>query len=1007
MGTPAYVPSSKTLWWPQRAGSVEGFPAPSLAPTAVFNISRGQFEKFDVNITNASAIAYDPGNGLLYAAEPATDSVTVASPVTGAIVAPPIPVGSDPSAVVFDSGANSIIVANSGSANLTVIDPLDNRVSIGNVPVGIDPTSVVDDSQDGFLFVANAGSDFVTTVSADDPADILAQITLLYGPSTSLAFSPRTDNLVATIPSSDFATIINAETKTVVTSVIEVGKDFNSAVTTGNGTEFVIGNSSAGSLAVLNSSFGTIIDSSLSVEKNASQLVLDPATGAIFCWSTETRVLELLNLTSNTAIPETSTTLPQLVSVAYSPMGTSLLVSGGNSSLIYVQGPTEFGQSSPQITTASPALSFAENAARALLYVGTTNGLEIYNASSYRFVEDVPGLSGRTSQLVLDSEDNLLWLVNSFSGVEAVNLTTNQLQISTELSVTPGSGPQIALDPSASLLFVLNSSSIIEVLSSRTGVLAHPGISAGTNLTSVVFDPVDNQVYAAGDQVSLLNATSLEVDGEPIQIGGAHKVLSELYEPSREEVFVASAGLLPGNEGTITGLDGSSVAASESATEQIPVGEQPDAFAVVPAANSTVPGSATIWVANELSGTVSVIAGPPQIQYFAATPSTIDLGYTTKLNVTFVGGAGDSRITYFGLPPGCESESSTTLSCTPTTTGTFTLSVNVTDSFGFWANQSTSLIVTRALAIAVGFSPATFPYVEPGTVVDCTASASYGLPPYSFSWTFSDGTELSGATVTHSFSSPGIYEVTAVVRDATGASNTSSVAVVVVPHPSVVVSATPGNVTDVDVPVTFNATVSGGTGTLQENWTFGDGSRANGANVSHEWSRAGNYTVTFDYEDLLGVVASGSVEVTVHSSLEATLSSGSVSVSNPTTPATPISFAALVSGGTPPYAVTWAFGDGSFAAGLTTSHSYASPGRYTVEATLVDRVGAKVTANLTLAVSSPSSGGSLTSLTGGFGAGLFLGFLIGGVLAAVVLFSIGYRKGGRSRGGPVSPYVPP
>jgi DNA-binding beta-propeller fold protein YncE len=985
-----------------------GFPVPNFAPAAIFNISTGSFEKFSSNITNASALAYDPGNGLLYATEPSINSVLVVDPVTGAIVGPPISVGISPDAIVFDSTDNSVVVANSGSGNLSVIDTLTNRISIGNVPVGSDPSAIADDAQDGLLFVANGASDFITTLSASNPADSLAQITLLDGPSTSLAFSARTDNLVATIPTSNYATVINAETKTVVSSVISVGKDFDSAASTANGTEFVIGNSSAGNLVVLNSTFGTVIDSSFLVDKNVSELVLDPTTGVIFCWTTEYRILEKLNLTSNTATVESPTTSPQLVALGYSPNQSDLLVSAGNDSIIYVLNQTRLDLAAPSINTAAPALSVSVDPSAGLLFIGTSNGLEIYNTTSNRFVGSISALSGGNTQLVLDSEDGLLWLANSLAGVEAVNLTTDELQISTEIPVSPGTGVELALDPSGSRLFLLVSPSAVEVLNSRTGKVVEANLAVGSNVTSIAYDPVDNQVYAAGDAVSFLNATSLALDGTPVPLGGSHKVLSEIYEPSRESVFVASVGLLSGDQGTVTVVDGTSIAASDAAVTEIPVGEQPDAFAVVPSSNATVPGSAMVWVANEMSGTISVIASPPEIEYFAATPDAVDLGYTTTINTTFVGGAGSSRITYFGLPGGCATADTSSLVCTPSSAGTFTLSVNVTDSFGVWANESTSLTVARELTISVACQPSTLPIIDPGVALACGASASDGLAPYSFSWSTSDGAHAAGPTISHSFSTPGVYIVTAQVRDSSGASNSSSTEVTVVPSPTAVISIAPGNATDVGSAIVFNATVSGGTAPLNSNWTFGDGSRASGANASHTWTRPGNYTVTFDYEDTLGVVTSKSVVIAVHPSFEATLSSGSGTVFNPTAPATPVTFTALVTGGTPPYLVSWAFGDGSSARGLTVSHSYATPGRFGVEATLTDHVGATVTANLTLFVNqSASSVGGLGSLTGGFGAGLFLGFLVGGVLAAVVLFSIGNRKGRRTRGGPVSPYVPP
>ena len=145
VGSPAYVPSTDSIWFPQRSVSIPGIPLPTIAPAAVFNLATKSFDQLVTNLSNASALAYDPGNGFLYATEPGTDSVAVINPVSDAIVKASIAVGSDPDAVAFDPGSNSVFVANYGSSNVTVIDAINNQVSTGNVAVGTNPTSLVDD----------------------------------------------------------------------------------------------------------------------------------------------------------------------------------------------------------------------------------------------------------------------------------------------------------------------------------------------------------------------------------------------------------------------------------------------------------------------------------------------------------------------------------------------------------------------------------------------------------------------------------------------------------------------------------------------------------------------------------------------------------------------------------------------------------------------------------------------------------------------------------------------
>jgi len=52
--------------------------------------------------------------------------------------------------------------------------------------------------------------------------------------------------------------------------------------------------------------------------------------------------------------------------------------------------------------------------------------------------------------------------------------------------------------------------------------------------------------------------------------------------------------------------------------------------------------------------------------------------------------------------------------------------------------------------------------------------------------------------------------------------------------------------------------------------------------------------------------------------------------------------------------VSWSFGDGGGASGLSATHAYASPGRYTVTATATDALGNVSTQSSTITVTAPA-----------------------------------------------------
>jgi hypothetical protein len=84
---------------------------------------------------------------------------------------------------------------------------------------------------------------------------------------------------------------------------------------------------------------------------------------------------------------------------------------------------------------------------------------------------------------------------------------------------------------------------------------------------------------------------------------------------------------------------------------------------------------------------------PPVISSFAATPSSFTLGSSTTLGVTASGGTGTLTYSYAGLPGGCTSADTPSLSCTPTATGTFAVRAYVNDSAGNSVSATTSFTV--------------------------------------------------------------------------------------------------------------------------------------------------------------------------------------------------------------------------------------------------------------------------------------------------------------------------
>jgi hypothetical protein len=87
----------------------------------------------------------------------------------------------------------------------------------------------------------------------------------------------------------------------------------------------------------------------------------------------------------------------------------------------------------------------------------------------------------------------------------------------------------------------------------------------------------------------------------------------------------------------------------------------------------------------------------PSVSSPVATPSSPLEGSSLTLTVTASGGSGGLKYTWSGLPSGCTSSDSPTVSCTPSNSGTFSVTVSVQDSNG-------GTVTSQALSLTVAAS---------------------------------------------------------------------------------------------------------------------------------------------------------------------------------------------------------------------------------------------------------------------------------------------------------------
>ncbi len=288
-----------------------------------------------------------------------------------------------------------------------------------------------------------------------------------------------------------------------------------------------------------------------------------------------------------------------------------------------------------------------------------------------------------------------------------------------------------------------------------------------------------------------------------------------------------------------------------------------------------------------------------------------------------------------------------TMTHTYTRAGTYTVTVNATDTNGKVGSALATVTVAAPLAVTVSALSSGIV----GTSVSFSAAASGGTSPYSFSWNFGDGTSLAtGNTVSHKYAVEGAYAVRANATDAKGRLASAS-ASITINAPPLTVAVTASGSNEVGLAVNLTATASGGTQPYASFiWDFGDGSTGSGNSVAHVYTASGTYSVTVTVKDSAGITStSSSHSVAVAARLQV---SSVHAVPNPSEAGYSISLSATTSGGVSPVSCNWNFGDGSPpSSGCSITHVYANAANYTATVTATDNLGVTVTNSPTITVS--------------------------------------------------------
>ena len=964
------------------------------------------------SVLNTSGVAYDPQNGILYTYSLNNGTISAVNATTGALVGAALTVsngggyGGIPLLVV--PSASELFVPTISPHRLVVVSTSNDSV-VKTLPLGPGvPSDLTYDPTTGEVYAISSIGSQIYAVNAST-LNVTTNLPAAGGGPTNITYDAATGDLLVANGISNNISVIDPSKGLVVGPGFPL--PFSPiAFAVDPADHLIYVSNGLNQVYAVNDTTGALVGSPTTVGSGADSLAYDTQTGSVLTLNFNDNNISAINGTDSLLTGNSPYLGAKPIASADDPMTHTLFVAdeAGASGLLERIDTRTLSSAGPPIPLASAAIGAVavDPAANVVLvaYDPSTGGsgeVEEFNATTGSPVGLPVSVGVEPDSMQYDPVNGNAYIANHGSDtVTALNVVSDK---AIGLPFTVGVAPtSILLFPFLGLMWVVNSaSSNISIYNISSNKLIAT-LSTSSFPTYAAYDPADGTVYVTlnvqtsgpGTQytrsLELFNASNYNLIST-VPYSASWDLAGIVYDPSSQDLFILSdnqcgCGSAPDTyNGTVSVIDGSSILTSEGPKFNIPVGERPYSFTLVPNPS----GASEVWVNNYLTGTLSVIALPPTLKLFRVTPSVTEVGVPVTLE-TIYGGGGSPVIAYIGLPAGCVSASTPFLQCIPSIAGTYHILSTLTDPVtGTFLSAASTLTVEPRVQVSVAVP--TRP-IDVGDSVTFTATPTGGVGPYTIDWMFGDGQLANGTSVTHSYSSPGSFAVTAQVTDGLFGTATTALSVVVSPGPSVGIFS-PEAATDVGFPVLLTAELSGGSSPVTYDWSLGDGANASGPAVNTSYAAPSAYTVTLSAEDAAGHIVYATKVIRISSLPVVTASAAVASVAV----GAPVEFSANGTGGTGALQYAWEFGDGSGTAGSAPAHAYARAGTYTAVVWANDTVGGSARHSVTVTVTASTNGtppnttphpsGSSSSGFAGYWVivAALLGLVVGGLVAALAV----------------------
>ena len=278
------------------------------------------------------------------------------------------------------------------------------------------------------------------------------------------------------------------------------------------------------------------------------------------------------------------------------------------------------------------------------------------------------------------------------------------------------------------------------------------------------------------------------------------------------------------------------------------------------------------WIALTAALAGCALFNAPPTAIFSATPTSGPSPLTVALNAAASSDSGGRIVTYDWSFGDGHTGSGASTSHTYTMEGTFTVVLTVTDNYGATDTETADIEVLAPLndPPTAAFTAAPTAGTPPLTVqFNAGASSDPDGTIDSYAWDFGDGSTGTGLTVTHTYTSAGVFVVLLTVTDDGGSTDTTDQSITVTAPgndaPTAAFSFSGGMGFILPITVEFDATASyDDDGTIVAySWNFGDGEYGGGSKVSHAYDAYGTYTVVLIVVDNDGAIGSRSRDVKI------------------------------------------------------------------------------------------------------------------------------------------------